>query len=228
MVFSLAAALQVLASFVLGWLLSLALAIAGVVALLSSGGRRSLWNLARSRCYTLVAAAAVAAMSLAPITMHFYSASRGVGWRSFETVQEFLPTAVSWAYMGPSSWLYGRTSDWEWFQGLPGEWEQRLGLGLLTTILGLAGLWNARHDLRVRYFALVGACLVVLSTSVCGITPWRLVYDYFPVARAVRGVSRAALLVLIPMALGVSLALTSIAARGRRDPRSRSSSPCSP
>jgi hypothetical protein len=211
-----AAALQVLASFALGWFLGLALAIAGVGALLSPGGRRSLWTLVRSRRYTVLAAATAAAIVLAPVTMHFYSASRLVGLRTFENAQDFMPTPASWVYMGSSSWLYGWTSDWSWFQDLPGEWEQRLGPGLLTTILALTGLWTARRDVRVRYVALVGACLIVLSTSVGGVTAWRLVYDYFPAAKAVRGVCRAGLLVLIPVALGVSLALTSVAASGRR------------
>ena len=215
-VFFMSAALQVLASFCLGWFLCLALTIAAVAAVLSSGGRRSVWTLARSHGFTLLAASAVAALVLMPLMRHFYAASHVVGLRTFENAREFMPALASWAYLGPSSWLYGWTSEWEWFQELPGEWEQRLGIGLLTTALALGGLWRARRDPRVRYFVLVGACLFVLSTSIWGLSLWRVVYEFFPAAKAVRGVSRVGMMLLIPIALGVSLMLTSLRAKGRR------------
>jgi hypothetical protein len=68
----------------------------------------------------------------------------------------------------------------------------------------------------VRYVALVAACLFVLTTSVWGFTAWAVVFELFPAAQAVRGVCRVGLLLLIPIALGVSIALTSIGASGRR------------
>lgn len=215
-VFFVSAALQVLASFSLGWFLGLALAIAAIAALLSARGRRSIRDIVKARSYTILAAAAAATLALGPTMLHFRAARGVVGLRSFENALEFMPDLASWAYMGPRSWLYGWTSDWSWFEGIPGEWEQRLGVGLLTTALALAGLWSARRDPRVRYLALVGACLFVLTTSVWGFTAWRVVFEYFPAAQAVRGVCRVGLLLLIPIALGVSIALTSIGASGRR------------
>src|SRR4029453_16639983 len=68
-IFFLCAAMQLLASFYLGWFLGLALAIAGVGAALSRAGRRSLWNLATSRGYALVAAAGAGPPLLLPMAV---------------------------------------------------------------------------------------------------------------------------------------------------------------
>jgi hypothetical protein len=213
-VFFLCAAMQLWAGFYLGWFLGLALTIAGVGTLLSRGGRHSLWDLARRHCWTLVGAAAAAALVLLPMILHYNAASREVGARPFEEVRLYIPSLVSWSYMGPTSWVYAWTSAWRSIRS-PLEWEHRLGLGVLTTALACAGLWMGRKDPRVRWLALVGVCLFLLTISVAGFTLWRWVYALFPGATAIRGVSRVVLILLIPVALGVSLVLTSLAAKGR-------------
>src|SRR4029453_3691177 len=79
-IFFLCAAMQLLASFYLGWFLGLALALAAVGGGPCGARRRSVGNLRGSRGYAVAAAAAAATLLLLPMALHFYAASRDMGF----------------------------------------------------------------------------------------------------------------------------------------------------
>lgn len=197
---------QLYASFYYGWLLLLALAIAGLWALASPAMRRRWGAPLRAALPGLAAAALAGAALLLPLATHGVAAARTTGYRAFPEIATMLPRPQSWLYLGPDSWLYHRLATLPLFHTIPMEHEQRIGLGLVTTACAIAGLWWARRRLPVALLALTALTLVILTT--CwpgGWTVWWLIYRVVPGAGAVRAVSRVGLVLLIPAAVGVAL-----------------------
>jgi hypothetical protein len=215
-IFALCAVAQLWASFYLGWFLGLGVTLALVVALVVPECRRGLFAVLRSHPATLVLASGISVVLLAPMATHFLEASEEVGMRSFQEALTMIPRPQAWFHLGRSSWLYGGLSSWPLFRSIPMEHEQRIGFGLATTAMCLAGLWRSRRDPAVRLVAVVGLVVVVMATLFGTFTLWRVVYELFPAAGAIRAVARVGLLLLIPMSLGLAVFVDDVAARGRR------------
>ncbi|MEP7067089.1 MAG: hypothetical protein ABI889_13720 [Gemmatimonadota bacterium] len=222
-VFALAAATaaQLYSSFYYGWFLIFALAIAALWALVRPGTRRRVLLTARANLGALAGAALASLLALAPLVSHYLEAQRQVGTRSFALVETMLPRLESWAYMGPSSWLYGWIAALSGFRDLPMEHEQRLGLGVVTVMCAATGLWMARRRRDVQFAVIVPLTMALLATEwPGGFTLWHAAYLYVPGAGALRAVSRIGVALLIPASLGVALLIESLA-RTLRIPPSR-------
>lgn len=222
-VFALAGALvaQIYSSFYYGWYLIFALAIAALWAIVIPDSRRRFSLAVRANVGALAGAALASALALAPLLQHYLQAERQVGTRSYAVVETMLPRMQSWAYMGPSSWLYGWLAARDSFHNLPMEHEQRLGLGIVTIVCAAIGLWMARRRRDVQLAVIVPLTMVFLATEwPGGVSLWHAIYLYVPGAGAIRAVSRIGVVLVLPAALGVALLLDDLA-RAPRIPPSR-------
>lgn len=207
---ALAAALtaQLYACYYYGWFLGFALGVAAIWALASKPLRGPFVGLLKAQWKALAVAGILSAAALAPMAAHYLGAARAVGLRQYVEAEGMIPRLQSWFDLGPDNWLYGWTARLYMFRTLPMEWEQRLGIGLLTT--GLAGyaLWRERRRPAVRLMLLTAGTILLLATMYRGgWTPWWLVFHGVPGARAIRAVSRIGMLLLIPAAVGLALFL---------------------
>jgi hypothetical protein len=222
-VFALAGALvaQIYSSFYYGWFLIFGLALAAAWGIAMPGTRRRLMLTVRANLRALLAGAVASALLLAPLLTHYLRAEQQVGTRSYLVVESMLPRLQSWAYMGPSSWLYGWLAAHDSFHNLPMEHEQRLGLGIVTIVCAAIGLWKARRRREIQFAVLVPLTMALLATEwPGGFSPWRAIYLYVPGAGALRAVSRIGVALVLPAALGVALLVDALA-RTPRIPPSR-------
>jgi hypothetical protein len=153
---------QLTSGFYLGWFLVLALGFTAVAAVGLPQTRgpflSALWGDA-----PWVAVAAVAGgLVLRSWVAHHRAAE--FGSRFIPYVYLFLPKPSTWLYLGPRSWLESWTARLVHFPRPLTEVEQRLGLGLLTTVVCLAGLYSGRDRPQVRLLVLVAALLFLSLT----------------------------------------------------------------
>jgi len=222
-VFALAAAVavQMYSSFYYGWFLIFALSIAALWAVARPSTRKRFVLTARANFPALAGAALASALLIAPLIAHYLSAEQQVGTRSYLVVESMLPRLQSWAYMGPSSWLYGWLASHASFHFLPMEHEQRLGLGVVTIVCAATGLWMSRRRRDVQFVVIVPLAMALLATEwPNGFSLWRAIYLYVPGAAALRAVSRIGVALVLPAALGVALLVDALA-RAPRIPPSR-------
>ena len=97
----------------------------------------------------------------------------------------------AWLNLGPDSWLY---RGWQPALGyIPMEHEQRIGMGVVTTVLFLAGLWWQRRRPAVLAMGLFVAALFFLSTQWGpAFRPWRALAGRGPrkASATLRGLGR--------------------------------------
>lgn len=205
---------QLYAAVYYGWFLALALALAGLWALAVPRWRRALVATLRRRWLVLTVAAMGGLVATAPLAVHYLAAAHAAGYWDYAMVSTMRPRVQSWLYLGPQSWMYHRLAALDVMRAIPMEHEQRLGLGVVTTVCVVAGFWVQRRRALVALLALTALTLIVLVTQwPGGRSAWALVYDYVPSARAIRAVSRVGLVLLIPAAVGLALFAERLRAR---------------
>ena len=204
---------QAWSSYYLWWFLALGLAVATLAAAGEPRTRAVLREALRRDGPAIAAAAVLSALLLLPLFRAWWSAAEVVGLRG--AGQVFLAHGQSWFNPGPDSWWYGglvrRLAGLRTQSG-----EQQLGVGLLTTLMALVGLWRARHRDAVMVLAATALVLILLTTQLGPwrmSSPWTLVSAVVPGANAIRAVSRAGLVVLVAWAAGLALAVDGL---GRR------------
>lgn len=210
--FTASSVLQVYAGIQLGWFLALSLAVAVGWALTQGELRARTLTLLREQRWAVLCCGITALLALWPLAHSYLAAGRAVGFRSFQEARSMLPWAQSWLYQGPHNWLYGGLARLHLFQQLPTEGEQRLGLGLVTSVVIVASLWRHRRQPGWAVLGLTSATLMLLSTTHGSFSPWQVVMAVVPGATGIRAVARIGLMLLIPA--GVVLAhLTQTAPR---------------
>jgi hypothetical protein len=156
---------QFYASFYLGWFLVLALEFAAVWGLILPRYRSVLIEVVRQHWQAIGWAAVFSALAIRPLLAHYLLAASQTGLREYNRdVAISIPDWRAWVYMGPHSWLYGWVPRLELFHGQALEQSKRRGLGVLTTVLCLAGLDARRHEPAVRLAGWVMVCLLVALT----------------------------------------------------------------
>jgi hypothetical protein len=161
----LAAVVQIVTSFYLGWFLVLALGISAAWSLVFPSTRRPYLALLRRQIVALGASGLLAAMLLAPFLAHYLRAAQELGPRKWVEVQMSIPDLRSWVYHGPNSWLYGWMPRTPVFLGIALEPAHRLGLGAITLLACLTGLYQSRRSPAVVLVAATGLTLVVCTTA---------------------------------------------------------------
>lgn len=197
---------QVYSGFYLGWFLALGLLFAAGWALLLPDTREPLLVFLRRQWPALLAALVLACLALYPLASHYLHAMAEVrpphSWLTYRNV----PRLPAWIYHDERSWLYG------WMARLPplrppeGAAREGMGIGLLTPIAALLGLWWHRRDPAVRLFSLAGATFVAGTFLLAQSPPlFRLYFEHVPGAAAVRFLHRVAMMTLLPQSLGLAL-----------------------
>jgi hypothetical protein len=160
----------------------------------------------------LVTAGALFVVLVAPLALRYREALVQVGGRSYAGIASLLPWPQSWFYPG-ASWLWGWTTEFPIFRELPSG-EHVMGFGLLTILVGLAGLWLRRRDPIAQWLVIIVGLIVILSTVVAGHSLWRLVHQVVPGANAIRAVTRIWLVCVLPLALAVAAVIGRLERRG--------------
>src|SRR5262249_47091164 len=197
---------QLYASYYQGWFMLFWLAVALIVTVTRRTDRASLARLARSHRWPIFLGVLASGAALAPMAWHYLGAARAVGYRHFWEASEMLPRFGSWFYMGKENWLYGWTADQAPFKYLSMDWEHRLGLGLVTTIVAIGSPYREREKPLVRILALSWLVVALLASMYRGqVSPWMLIFRWLPGANALRAVCRIGIMELIPAAVGLAL-----------------------
>jgi hypothetical protein len=191
---------QLYSGFYLGWMMGLGLGVSLLWALLLPGTGRQIVAFIRRDWLAIGIAGVLGGLALYPIARHYLSAAATVGVRDISVV--FEPKLQSWFYLGEGSWLFEWQEKIRMFEVLSYQHEQKIGLGVLTwilTVAGLAPLWRQNGWMKVMCLA---AGTVVLATTRVHtfFYFWPVLFHRIPGAVAVRALSRIGLLMLIPAA----------------------------
>jgi hypothetical protein len=195
---------QLWAAVYLGWFLVFALVVAGVVGLLFAGGRQTYWTLLRHHPVMLLACAALSAAALYPLASAYLEAAKTFGGRSFAETLLMIPRPSTWLHMGDPSWFYGWLAKRPPFTLITMEHEQRIGFGFVTTAVAIAGFAASIRQAALRAVGLVTLLLILVSSLYGSFTPWEYVYQYFPGAQGIRGVSRLFILYMLGVCIGAA------------------------
>ncbi|MCP3960111.1 MAG: hypothetical protein GY719_19880 [bacterium] len=205
---------QLYAGFYLAWFLGFGLALAALWALALPSLRAPLLARLREQWRPCAAAAALSALAVLPMAVPHLKAARLLGMREYHTVDSMLLRPQAWVNHGQQSWLYGDLHKLDLIHGMPLEWEQRFGMGLVAPMLALYGLWRGRRRPLVQVLILATATLLLLATRwPGGFSLWRAVYELVPGAAAIRAVARIGLMALIPASLGLAIAVDDLRRR---------------
>jgi hypothetical protein len=174
---------------------------------------RQLFALLRQHPYTLLLVGALSIAALYPMAWRYLAVEKEYGGRPIEEALTMLPMPFTWLHMGHDSWLWGWLAKYEVFRRIPMEHEQRCGFGLVATALAAFTFIKLRKERKVFYVGVLLLVLLLITTlyAADGTTPWRIVHSYFPAAKAIRAVSRASIVYMLGISVGVAAALTAIA-----------------
>ena len=206
--------LQAYTAFYPFYFLALALGLSGVWALVVPESRSFVLKRVRDNWFFGLATVVVSALLVWPLAAHYLQAQSelGVAWYPAANV----PRPVSWLLMGPRNSLYG------WLQAADGPYAQLSrpfhsnGIGFVTLLTGLVGLWWGRRRLSVRLTFLVVLSIFVLSvTFPGGFSLWRFAHEYLPGASALRATGRIAMVLLLLGAVGIAFFYDRLASRRR-------------
>jgi hypothetical protein len=216
---SAAAVAQLYASFYLGWFLALGLAAIGAWALLLPSCRPRLLGVARAYPLSAVASVVLVLPALWWLARHYLEAARSTGFYPYDSIGVGLPNPALWFCRGPDCWL-GTTRGLVAAGLLSRDpWpplENALGIGTITTVLVVLGLWGARRSPLGLLLALAALTLLACFTVVWwpeapdrpGKSLYFWVFSVVPAAGAVRVPGRVVLLLLIPAAVGLACFLS--------------------
>jgi hypothetical protein len=205
---------QTYTGFYLAWYVLLSGLVALGWTLLVPSWRSVLLSFIQRHWLALGLAAASAIVALLPLAIHYLEAADQVGLRDYKEIRSYLPLPQAWLLLAPDSWFYRWQTTVPLFRSVTEVGESRLGVGLLTTALVLAGLALGWRRTAVRLLLLVALTLILLVTMLPGgFSLWQFVHAWVPGAQAIRAVGRIGLLLLIPAAIGLAFLLESLQRR---------------
>lgn len=148
--------------------------------------------------------------SLAPLMVPYAQAARTLGMRNMLEIEAMLPRLHSWFY-APGSLLWSEITAFG--DNLPAAHEHALFAGLAPWLAILALPWLARRKrpglpAQAMAFWWVLAAAGLLTLSVQGASVYKLLIVCLPGVGAIRSVTRIVLVLLFPMAVILSTAIT--------------------
>ena len=149
----------------LGWFLIFALGIATAVALWVPSTRRPFLAVLWRDAPWIATAAALGAPVLRNWISHQLDAGKELQARFPPYVYACLPRPLTWLYVSPDSWLEGWSTRLIAALGQDVKFWEPCGVGLVTTVAGVAGLILARDRQSVRLLGTV-ALVVFLSVTI--------------------------------------------------------------
>lgn len=206
---------QFYGAFYMAYFLLLGLFFALVFAFLWSTSRRMVVETVRRDAWLLFLCTTMSGLVLYPVISHYLLLAGTVGYRSWTEVQPFLPRLQSWLFVGEDSYFYGWMANLPLWANLPKAHEQAMGVGPLTSFLVLAGYYQKRCRLFALILAGTTLALILVTVSIGGHSAWQVAWAWLPGASALRAISRLGLILLVPAAIGLALALSALTERGR-------------
>jgi hypothetical protein len=205
--------LQLYTAFYPFFFFILGLTAASIAAVFTRDGRSALRRFARNHTGPLIVSALASLVAALPLLVRYYSTAEAVGLRPYKF--DRLPHTLSWFLMGGSNWLYG------WIHGFPSmTWAQlsrhHNGVGLITIVLVVIGLWHARRNRVLQLIMVALAVLFFVTLRMPGDwSLWQLVRFTVPGAAAIRAVSRVGMVLLFPAAIGLAFYFDKLVERRR-------------
>lgn len=207
-------ALQLMTGFYNGWFFVFWSGLFLILALLFATTRRVIFELVRKFWAGLVAALAVFLVALIPVTIAYLPIIRSAGGRPYHEILGFIPVRWSLLLMSDRNYVWGTISE-NILTAHPLHLELQIAIGLIPSLAWLAltliAIWfvvrNAKYKLKPAHLFLL---LMIVATSLVYLlgmrywdfSPWQLVHSFVPGAQAIRAVSRYALVLALPMAIG--------------------------
>jgi hypothetical protein len=196
---------QLWAGYYMGWFLAFSVGIGLAWAVVLPARRGRLWAVVRRFSMAVGLTGLATELALMPLALPYLRAATDVGMRTYANVTWYLPRIWSWVFLGTESRMYGWMYRIPAIHNTPEGQEHRLGIGLATTAIAVAGLWVARRRPAVRLLSATAITIILVATVwPDGSSAWVLVYHLVPGAAAIRGVSRIALMLLIPAGVGAA------------------------
>ena len=207
-IFCLSFAAQWYCSFYLGWFLGLTLLIALGWALCFRMARQGIYQLIKKHFWKWCLWGSIALFAVFDLGRHYLQAVQEVGYQDEELLFWGIPYPSFWLAKGDSSWLAidnvllqtGMIDIKHWPRG-----EQGIGLGLLTSVIILIGIYRLRHKPGFAIFLLTGLTWLVITTYwTFDFSLWKILYPVIPGAAAIRALCRIVLIALIPASIGLA------------------------
>ncbi len=205
------AVLQAYTAFYTFYFFCLLLLLVLLIALVRSRTRVPLLAMIRRHTVTLVLTVGVALLALLPLATHYLEAYAIVG--SFKLNPEMVPRPYSWLLLGPRNMMYGSIQRAGGSLAHLIHSAQSNGLGAVTLLTSLAGLYVLRRRQAVVLLALATAILLALAMSYGDFTPWRFIRAWVPGAGAIRELGRISMVLLLPACIGLSAAVQRLGKR---------------
>jgi hypothetical protein len=147
---------QLYTAFYVGWFLLFALGLAAVWGLILAPYRMALVAVLKGQWLAIGGAALLSSVAISPFLTHYLQVVYEVGMRPDIEIGKSIPFWRSWIYMGDWNWIWAWTSRLPLYYdiGLNMESAQRVGIGMATPLVCLAGLALRWQDQVVRLAAL--------------------------------------------------------------------------
>ena len=208
-------ALQLMTGFYTGWFFSFWSGVFLILALLLKGTRSVISDQVKQFWPALVGALAVFLIALVPFVIAYLPLLRSVGGRPYHEILGFIPVPWSLLLMSDRNYVWGTVSEnIQIVRPLP--LELQIGIGLIPSLAWLAltffAVWfvirNVKYKLKAEHLFL---SLMIIATSLVYLlgmrywndfSAWQFIHAFVPGAQAIRAVSRYALVLALPMAIG--------------------------
>lgn len=174
-----------------------------LIVLTFRSGRTVVAETLRHNAIPLVVCGALITAVALPFVSRYVETAEIVGSRMYSINK--LPHALSWLLMGSRNVLYGWLHSFDslrWARLSP----HHNGIGVVTLIACVAGLWHGRRNRIVQLVVVAVAVLFVVTLRMPGDwSLWKIVRDLMPGATALRAIGRVGLVLLYPASLGLAL-----------------------
>jgi hypothetical protein len=152
-----------------GWFLIIGLGLAGIIALAMRSCRGALLAVVWRDAWSIAAAGAVGAILLQPFLAHYLPAAREVRSQYLPMLRALHPRVGSWLHVGAGNWFWGWAANPAWTREVGFlEVEHRIGVGYLTSIACIVGLYLGRKWPTCRVAAVTAFILWLTTTYLPG------------------------------------------------------------
>jgi len=179
-----------------------------IISLLNSRSRTTISIFFKKLWKPLTVSMISAIIVLIPLLKHYGMVLVQLGGRNFDSERCMNPMIL---FSFPEDhWLYGSLTLSEYVGPLDAS---HMGIGILCLVISIIGLFKFWHQKSLWIVIIPVIIVLILGMEIYGFSPWYIVHHYFPGGKAIRAVSRIALISFIPVSLGLVCGLTWIQER---------------
>ena len=174
------------------------------LALAGAEARLALWRALRAQALPLAALLALAGVLNLPFLLVYLPKAAETGMHGWAMVRQNTLSPLDIVNVGERNLLWGglvRLLKALFRPEMPFWSEQMTGFPLALLTLFGAALWRPAGGVWLRALALASALTWLLTLQVGGYSPWWLVYQVVPGAKAARVVARYQLFLALPVTL---------------------------